>query len=65
MAAADIGANASNYTGNAGLGGGSFGSFQLDTKPIEDLAKYTMLYNKSLFDQRQKDAEAAATEIAD
>jgi hypothetical protein len=63
--AADIGANASNYQGNAGLGGGSFGSFQLDTKPIEDLAKYTMLYNKSLFDQRQKDAEAAANEIAD
>lgn len=63
--AADIGANASSYQGSSALGGGSFGSFQLDTKPIEDLAKYTMLYNKSEYDQRQKDVEATAKEIAD
>lgn len=62
---ADIGVMSSNYQGNAGLGGGSFGSFQLDTRPIQELAKYTMLYNKSEYDQRQKDAEAAAKEIAD
>lgn len=62
---AEIGASNSRYTGNAGIGGGSFGSFQLDTKPIEDLARYTMLYNKAEYDQRQKDAEATAKEIAD
>lgn len=63
---AEIGVNNSRgYQGNAALGGGSFGSFQLDTKPVEDLARYTMLYNKSEYDQRQKDAEAAALEIAD
>lgn len=62
---ADIGAGFSSYQGNPNLGGGSFGSFQLDTRPIQELAKYTMLYNKSEYDQRQKDAEAAAKEIAD
>lgn len=62
---AELAVGASNYTGNAALGGGAFGSFQLDLKPVEDLARYTMLYNKTLFDQQQKDAEAAALEIAD
>lgn len=63
--AASIGAGNSSYTGNAGIGGGTFGSFQLNTKPIEDLARYTMLYNKAEYDQRQLDAEKAAAEIAD
>lgn len=63
--AAEIGVSNSRYTGDPGLGGGTFGSVKLDTKPIEDLARYTMLYNKSEYDQRQKDAEAAAKEIAD
>lgn len=63
--AAVIGLSGTGYTGNAALGGGSFGSFQLDTKPIEDLARYTMLFNKAEYDQRQKDAEKAADEIAD
>lgn len=62
---AEIGVSASNYTGNENLGVGSFGAVKLDTRPIEDLAKYTMLYNKAEYDQRQKDAEAAAKEIAD
>lgn len=62
---AQLAVGASNYVGNAAIGGGSFGSFQLDTKPIEDLARYTMLYNKAEYDQRQKDAETAAKEIAD
>jgi len=65
MTAAEIGVGASNYTGNANLGGGSFGAVVLDTRPIEDLARYTMLFNKSEYDQRQKDAEKAADEIAD
>jgi hypothetical protein len=65
MAAADIGASFSNYQGNAALGGGGFGFERLDVRPIEDLARYTMLYNKSEYDQRQKDVEKAAAEIAD
>lgn len=65
MAAADIGASASNYVGDVALGGGTFGAFKLDTRPFEDLKKYTMLYNKAEYDQRQKDAEAAALELAD
>lgn len=63
---ASIGAgNSSRYQGSSQLGGGSFGSFQLDTKPVEDLARYLMLYNRAEYDQRQKDAETAAREIAD
>lgn len=65
MDAAQIGVTASSYEGNAALGGGTFGAFKLDLRPIEDLAKYTFLYNKSEYEQRQKDAEAAAKEIAD
>lgn len=65
MDAAQIGATASSYTGDPNLGGGTFGAFKLDLRPIEDLAKYTFLYNKSEYEQRQKDAEAAAKEIAD
>lgn len=61
---AEIGAGNSRYTGDAGLGTGSFGAVKLDTRPIEDLAKYTFLYNKSEYDQRQKDVEAAAKEAA-
>lgn len=64
-ASAELAARGNSYVGNVNLGGGTFGAVNLDTKPIEDLAKYTMLYSRSLFDQRQKDAEAAAKEIAD
>lgn len=63
--AADIGANASNYTGNAALGGGTLGFGRLDTRPVEDLARYTFIYNKAEYDQRQKDAELAAQQIAE
>ncbi len=62
--AANIGANFSSYEGNAGLGGGSLGFFKLDTGPLQDFARYTMLYNKAEYDQRQKDAEKAAEELA-
>jgi hypothetical protein len=61
--ASNIGANFSSYEGNAGLGGGSLGFFKLDTRPLEDFARYTMLYNKAEYDQRQKDAEKAAEEL--
>lgn len=63
--AAELAVGASNYQGSSELGGGSFGAVKLDVRPIEDLAKYTFLYNKSEYDQRQKDVEAAAAEIAD
>lgn len=63
--AASIGSSFSSYTGNAALGGGVIDAVKIDTKPIEQLAQYTMLYNKAEYDQRQKDAEKAATEIAD
>lgn len=61
---AEIGASNSRYTGDAGLGGGSFGAVKLDTRPIEDLAKYTMLYNRAEYDQRQKDVDAKILELA-
>lgn len=64
MAASDIGANSSNYSGDSNLGGGSLGFGKLDVSPIMELAKYTMLYNRAEYDQRQKDAEAAADEIS-
>ncbi len=63
-AASDIGVSASNYTGNAALGGGSFGVAQIDTRPLQQLAHYTFIYNKAEYDQRQKDAEKAAEDIA-
>lgn len=63
--AAQIGANFSDYTGDQALGGGTFGVAKLDTRPIEDLGRYIMLYNKAEYDQRQKDAERDAAEIAD
>lgn len=65
MAAPDIGANFSNYAGNSALGGGSLGFGKIDTRPLDDLARYTFIYNQAEHAQRQKDAEAAAKEIAD
>lgn len=62
--AAEIGASFSNYTGNPNLGGGTLGVLNINTKPIEQLAQYTFFYNKAEYDQRQKDAEKAAEEIA-
>lgn len=63
--AANIGANFSNYRGDPNLGGFGLGFGKIDTRPIEDLARYTMLYNKAEYDQRQKDAEKAAEQLAD
>lgn len=63
--ASSIGAAFENYTGDQALGGGSLGFGRIDTRPLEDLARYTFIYNKAEYDQRQKDAEAAAKEIAD
>lgn len=52
-----------NYQGQASAGGYTYAP--LDTKPLEDLAKYTMLYNRAEYEQRQKDAEAAANQISE
>lgn len=51
-----------NYQGVSELGGFTFAP--LNTKPLEDLGRYTMLYKKSLFDQRQKDADDKILELA-
>ena len=63
-AASDIGANFSAYQGNSNLGGSTLGSFVLDTRPLQDFARYTMLYNREEQERKQKEAEAAAAEIA-
>lgn len=61
--ASNIGANFSNYEGNAALGGGSLGAFTLDTRPLQDFARYTMLYNREEQARKQKEAEKAAEEL--
>lgn len=53
-----------SYVGNAQIGGANTGAFQIDTRPIQQLAQYTYLYNKSLFDQSQKDADQKIEELA-
>lgn len=53
-----------SYRGDAALGGANTGSFQIDVRPIQQLAQYTYLYNKSLFDQTQKDADQKIEELA-
>jgi hypothetical protein len=63
--AADIAVNSSNYVGNAALGGGIIEAIKVDTTPIQQLAYYTMLYNRAEYEQAQKDAEKVAEEIAD
>lgn len=57
--------NAAGYTGNAALGGYAPSAIEIDTKPLQLLAQYTVAYNKAEYDQRQKDSEAKAAEIAD
>lgn len=63
--AADIGANFSNYQGNAGLAGGNFGVVELNTKPLENLAAFTMLRNKELWKQQQYETDLKVKELAD
>lgn len=56
--------NAASYRGDAALGAFLPDAIQIDTKPIEDLAKYTVVYNQAEYTQRQKDAEERARELA-
>ena len=54
---ADIASSSSNYVGSAALGGAKEIAIQIDNKPIQQLAAYTLMYNKSQYEQRQKDAD--------
>ena len=54
----------SSYTGNAALGGFGGKAIKIDSRPLELLANYTFLYNKSQYDQRQKDADEKIKELA-
>lgn len=63
--AADIGANFSSYRGDANLGGGNFGVVEIDTKPLQNLAAYTMLYNKEVWKQKQQETDLKVKELAD
>lgn len=62
---AEIGATGSSYTGDPGLGGYGLGFGRIDTRPLQDLARYTYFYNQAEWMQRQKDAEAQAKELSD
>lgn len=55
----------SRYTGDATLGGGVDKLLELDYRPIQQLAQYTYLYNKSQYDQRQKDADEKIKELSE
>lgn len=61
---ATIGAGFRDYQGNATLGGGFLPPITIDTQPLQKLAEYTMMYNKSLFDQKQKNADAMILELS-
>jgi hypothetical protein len=63
--AALIGAQSSNYTGNAGLGGGYDDSFKIDTRPLEQLGHYAWMYNKAEFEDQKRKTEGAIKELAD
>lgn len=56
-------ANLDQYKGTAELGGSGALAINIDTRPIQQLAQYTFLYNKSQYDQRQKDADQKIKEI--
>lgn len=62
---ARIGSNFSDYVGNPQLGGNTAQVFNIDTKPLENLAHYTFYYNRSLWEQKQRDTDAKIKELAD
>ena len=49
--------NAAQYRGTPELGGNTGFVLNPDVRPLQQLAAYTVMYNKSLFKQRQKDAD--------
>lgn len=62
---ADIAVNASNYRGESALGAPTGLPIQIDTRPIQQLAQYTFLYNRSQYEQRQKDADQKIKELGE
>src|ERR1043165_3365853 len=56
--------NAAQYRGDENLGGSSLGAFKLDVTPLQTLAAYTYQHNQALYNQKQKEIEAAAKEMA-
>ena len=62
--AAQIGSN-DNYTGDKNLGGGDAGVYNIDVKPLENLATYTMMFQKSKWEQQQKETDAKVAQLAD
>ena len=56
--------NADSYSGVKELGGFGGKAIKIDSRPLELLANYTFLYNKSQYDQRQKDADEKIKELA-
>lgn len=63
-AASDIAITASNYRGDAALGAPTGLPIQIDTRPIQQLAQYTFLYNKANWEQTQKNADAKIDELS-
>lgn len=63
--AADIGANFSSYTGNAGLGGGVVEATKIDTSPVQMLAMYQYEYNKLAHQEKVVDTNGKIKELAD
>lgn len=57
--------NAAGYVGNVALGGGGGFILDTDTRPLQQLAHYTYLYNRSQYDQRQKDADEKIKALAE
>jgi len=56
--------NAANYRGDKELGSYFNKVIDIDQKPLATLAAYTVMQNKALFDQRQKDADELIAELS-
>jgi hypothetical protein len=56
---------ADSYRPDPISGGGYTGAFQIDTRPIDALNHYTVMYNKAEYDQRAKDTQDKIRELAD
>lgn len=57
--------NAAMYKGSPELGGGGGFALDLDFKPLDTLVAYTVMYSKSQYDQRQKDADEKIKQLAE
>lgn len=55
---------AAGYTGNAALGGYISTAIDIDTKPVDALAAYTVAQNQAYYNQRLKDADNVLEQLA-